>query len=51
MERPGDGFTSADLVGAAGGVVEELTGSLRGWKRKVRRAVNCFLNGDYWNAA
>lgn len=43
MESPGGIRASADLVGAAEGIFEELTGSLQGWKRKVRRALNSFL--------
>jgi hypothetical protein len=47
MGSPGAILALADLVGAAEGVFEELTGSLQGWKRKVRRAANSFLSREF----
>lgn len=40
MGSPEATLAAAEAVGTPEGAFEELTGTLQGWKRKVRRAPN-----------
>jgi hypothetical protein len=47
MGSPEAVLASTDLVGPTEGVFEELTGSLQGWKRKVRKVADPFLSREF----